>query len=313
MPIVSNLAEPAAALYLTTMDRLPPEGPDPKSINPAAQEMGRHLRDQRKARRISVRDLAKRLGVSEPYIYLLETGRKSLNYEIALKIAYALRIDATPLVEWVKQHRPRSYLSAIEGTAESEQQERRTEREAFDDRTDAATRLRNERRPPLDSAREYLEQLEHLREPRRRRRTTSAAIPVPVYEAGRPPVGDAGVKDHLPFHPRLLPVRVLPEDLFAYTVDWRMARRVPDAIAEDDIVVLTRDMTHPRPRTVYAVDMDGVVELARVSQDRNGMIVEDEPRSRREGPPLRFAYAEDDPRTRTRILGRVIAIIRRMR
>lgn len=295
------------------MDRLPPDRSDPSPPNPAAQEMGRHLRDQRKARRISVRDLAKRLDVSEPYIYLLETGRKSLNYDIALRIAYALRIDATPLVEWVKQHRPRSYLSAIEGATESEQQERRTEREAFDDRTEAATRTRHERRPPLDSAHEYLERFEHLRGPRRRSRVTSNAIPVPLYEAGRPPVGDVGVEDYLPLHPRLLPVRVLPEDLFAYTVDWRMARRVPDAVAEDDIVVLTRDMTHPRPRTVYAVDMDGVVELARVSQDRDGMLVEDEPRSRREGPPLRFVHDADDPRSRTRILGRVIAIIRRMR
>lgn len=313
MPIVSNLAEPAAALYLTTMDRLPPDNSDPSPVDPAAKRMGGMLRAQREALQMSVRDLARRLDVSEPYIYLLETGRKMLNYDMALRMAGELRIDERILVEWVKMHRPRSYLSAIEGPSERVKRGRRTERDAIDEQTDAATSERYERRPPLDSAREYLEQLEHLREPRRRRRTTSAAIPVPLYEAGRPPVGDAGVKDHLPLHPRLLPVRVLPEDLFAYTVDWRMARRVPDAVAEDDIVVLTRDMTHPRPMTVYAVDMDGVVELARLSMDRDGMIVEDEHRSRRAGPPLRFAYAEDDPRSRTRILGRVIAIIRRMR
>lgn len=291
------------------MDPLPPDSSDPKAVNPEAQRIGRELRTRREERRISVRELASRLGVSEPYVYLLETGRKQLHYDMALKMAKELRIDEERLVNWVKQHRPRSYLAALEGHTESPRRERHPER----DRTDPEMVEHPERRPPLDSARAYLEHLEQLRTPRRRQPSHAEGIPVPLFEAGRLPFEGSEVEDYIPLHPSLLPTRTMQRDLFAYTVDWRMARRVPDAITEYDIVVLTRDAMPSRPRAVYAVDMYGVVELARVSMDHDGLVVEGEPQSPRERQRLALEAGAGGRHAHPRILGRVIAIIRRMR
>lgn len=294
----------------------PSEPPEPRRTNPAAQAIGQFMRDRREALGLSVRDLAHALGVSEPYIYLLETGRKELHYAMAQQMAQVLRIDEALLVDWVKEHRPRSYLSALEHRAEGGTKEREPRRLVRRPRRrDEESGFAQRAERPLDSAAEYLARFGRMREPQPRPAGERGLLQIPLFEAGRPPHEDEGAAAYLPFERRLIAPDEDPDALFAYTVDWRMARRVPDVLAEGDTVILTREAWPLRPRAVYAVNMSGVIELARVSMPRDVLIVEDGPDQRHQG--VRIALEDvvqgDRLHPASRLVGRVVATVRRYR
>lgn len=282
------------------------------------------MRDRREALGLTVRDMARALGVSEPYIYLLETGRKELHYGMALQMARFLRIADDRLVDWVRRHRPRSYLAALEGDAEREALERdllrRRPDESSDPEADAMRRgppSDAAYRPSRENAEHYLARLESHRTPRLRRspERESGILRLPFYEAGLLPHEDVDMSSSLPIDRRLLPEDEDPNMMFAYLVDWRMARRVPDLLAQGDTAILTRDAWPLRPHAVYAVNMSGVVELARLSQVRDTLVVEDGPEMRHSG--LRIALADvvelDRLSSDSRLVGRVVAAVRQFR
>jgi len=296
-----------------------PERPDPKRVNPAAREIGQFMRDRREALGLSVRDMARALGVSEPYIYLLETGRKELHYGMALQMTRFLRISDERLLEWVRRHRPRSYLAALEdqgerGTLEGGSMPERSERPAPEDLEPEDHERPHEPRT-LNTAARYLEQIESRYRSRYRRERSGGLLQIPFLEPGRLPDEDAGAPTLLPIDARLLPDEAESHDLLAYRVDWRMARRVSDVLAEDDVVILTREVWPLHPGAVYAVDMSGVVELARVSKPRDYIVVEDGPDSRHQGVRIELAdlHTGGRPHERSRLVGRVITTVRRSR
>lgn len=61
------------------------------------RDLGAYIRDQRRSAQISVRQLAKLAGVSNPYLSQIERGMRKPSAEILQQIAKALRISAEAL------------------------------------------------------------------------------------------------------------------------------------------------------------------------------------------------------------------------
>ncbi|HEX2030637.1 MAG TPA: helix-turn-helix transcriptional regulator [Actinomycetota bacterium] len=61
------------------------------------RDVGRFIRDQRRAAQLSLRNLAKLAGISNPYLSQIERGLRRPSAEILSAIAKALRISAETL------------------------------------------------------------------------------------------------------------------------------------------------------------------------------------------------------------------------
>ena len=68
-----------------------------KTVNRAVSDLGGYIRAQRSSAEISLRQLAKRAGVSNPYLSQVERGLRKPSAEILQQIAKALRISAEAL------------------------------------------------------------------------------------------------------------------------------------------------------------------------------------------------------------------------
>lgn len=68
-----------------------------KTVNRAVSDLGGYIRTQRGNAEISLRQLAKRAGVSNPYLSQVERGLRKPSAEILQQIAKALRISAEAL------------------------------------------------------------------------------------------------------------------------------------------------------------------------------------------------------------------------
>ena len=68
-----------------------------KAVNQAVSDLGSYIRAQRGNAQISLRQLAKKAGVSNPYLSQVERGLRKPSAEILQQIAKALRISAEAL------------------------------------------------------------------------------------------------------------------------------------------------------------------------------------------------------------------------
>jgi transcriptional regulator with XRE-family HTH domain len=68
-----------------------------QAVNQAVSDLGAYIRMQRANAQISLRQLAKRAGVSNPYLSQVERGLRKPSAEILQQIAKALRISAEAL------------------------------------------------------------------------------------------------------------------------------------------------------------------------------------------------------------------------
>ncbi|MGW3468307.1 helix-turn-helix domain-containing protein [Saccharopolyspora sp. NPDC000995] len=68
-----------------------------KAVNQAVSDLGSYIRTQRNNAQISLRQLAKLAGVSNPYLSQVERGLRKPSAEILQQIAKALRISAEAL------------------------------------------------------------------------------------------------------------------------------------------------------------------------------------------------------------------------
>lgn len=66
-------------------------------VSNAAQDIGSFIRSQREAAEVSVRQLAERAGVSNPYLSQIERGLRKPSAEVLSQIAKALRLSAEVL------------------------------------------------------------------------------------------------------------------------------------------------------------------------------------------------------------------------
>jgi transcriptional regulator with XRE-family HTH domain len=66
-------------------------------VTNAAQDIGSFIRTQREAAQVSVRQLAEKAGVSNPYLSQIERGLRKPSAEVLNQIAKALRVSAEVL------------------------------------------------------------------------------------------------------------------------------------------------------------------------------------------------------------------------
>lgn len=66
-------------------------------VTTAAQDIGSFIRSQREAAQVSVRQLAEKAGVSNPYLSQIERGLRKPSADVLNQIAKALRVSAEVL------------------------------------------------------------------------------------------------------------------------------------------------------------------------------------------------------------------------
>ena len=66
-------------------------------VSNAAQDIGSFIRSQREAAKVSVRQLAEKAGVSNPYLSQIERGLRKPSADVLNQIAKALRVSAEVL------------------------------------------------------------------------------------------------------------------------------------------------------------------------------------------------------------------------
>ena len=77
---------------------MPPQEADiAAKMSIAAQDIGSFIRAQREAAQVSVRQLAEKAGVSNPYLSQIERGLRKPSAEVLGQIAKALRVSAEVL------------------------------------------------------------------------------------------------------------------------------------------------------------------------------------------------------------------------
>jgi len=69
----------------------------PAVVTNAAQDIGSFIRSQREAAQVSVRQLAEKAGVSNPYLSQIERGLRKPSADVLNQIAKALRVSAEVL------------------------------------------------------------------------------------------------------------------------------------------------------------------------------------------------------------------------
>jgi transcriptional regulator with XRE-family HTH domain len=75
----------------------PQEGDIAAVVTNAAQDIGSFIRAQREAAQVSVRQLAEKAGVSNPYLSQIERGLRKPSADVLNQIAKALRVSAEVL------------------------------------------------------------------------------------------------------------------------------------------------------------------------------------------------------------------------
>jgi transcriptional regulator with XRE-family HTH domain len=72
---------------------------DASSVSAVSSQVGDFIREQRNAARVSLRELARTAGVSNPYLSQVERGLRKPSAEILASIARGLKISAETLYE----------------------------------------------------------------------------------------------------------------------------------------------------------------------------------------------------------------------
>ncbi|QWC83900.1 helix-turn-helix domain-containing protein [Nocardioidaceae bacterium] len=68
-------------------------------VSNAVQSLGDHLREQRQAAQLSLRQLAEQTGISNPYLSQIERGLRRPSADVVQQLAKVLRISADQLGE----------------------------------------------------------------------------------------------------------------------------------------------------------------------------------------------------------------------
>ncbi|MGY1721619.1 helix-turn-helix domain-containing protein [Blastococcus sp. SYSU DS0533] len=83
----------------STVDRVADSVADASGVTAVSSSVGDFIREQRNAARVSLRELARTAGVSNPYLSQVERGLRKPSAEILASIARGLKISAETLYE----------------------------------------------------------------------------------------------------------------------------------------------------------------------------------------------------------------------
>ncbi len=86
-------------------------------VTNAAQDIGSFIRSQREAAQVSVRQLAEKAGVSNPYLSQIERGLRKPSADVLNQIAKALRVSAEVLYVQAGILEPGDHRAAEAGAA----------------------------------------------------------------------------------------------------------------------------------------------------------------------------------------------------
>ena len=96
-----------------TVDRVAGSVAAAPGVSARASQVGEYIREQRSAARVSLRELARTAGVSNPYLSQVERGLRKPSAEILAAIARGLSISAESLYEQA------GFLDRRSGTADT--------------------------------------------------------------------------------------------------------------------------------------------------------------------------------------------------
>jgi transcriptional regulator with XRE-family HTH domain len=96
-----------------TVDRVAGSVAAAPGVSARASQVGEYIREQRSAARVSLRELARAAGVSNPYLSQVERGLRKPSAEILAAIARGLSISAESLYEQA------GFLDRRSGTADT--------------------------------------------------------------------------------------------------------------------------------------------------------------------------------------------------
>ena len=248
------------------------EGPD---------SVARSLRAARERRGLTTRELAARIGVSPAFITLIETGRKRPSAENARALAKVLGLPEEPLIAWVEMGgRYDRRMNATKLIGEYLRAMARHRPAADPPRAEPDSSQR------LEGARHMLYSLSKATDrgemPAATRLIGALGAlgrnvqPAPLLAEGADP-GRGGspwdlAEDTVVIDRNLLPAQTA-DDLWAYRISDAGARHAPDTLAAGDVVVLTREVWPLIGGAVYAVWLEGRVELSRVSAKEESLVV----------------------------------------
>ncbi len=120
-------------------------------VTNAAHDIGGFIRTQREAAQVSVRQLAERAGVSNPYLSQIERGLRKPSAEVLSQIAKALRLSAEVLYVQagiLEPGQPSQVHDAIVGDTAITERQKRVLLDIY-----TSFRQQNEVAPVVDSAR----------------------------------------------------------------------------------------------------------------------------------------------------------------
>ena len=117
MPKPSEFVREQVTTVRETVDRVAGSVADTVAAAPGvsarASQVGEYIREQRSAARVSLRELARAAGVSNPYLSQVERGLRKPSAEILAAIARGLSISAESLYEQA------GFLDRRSGTADT--------------------------------------------------------------------------------------------------------------------------------------------------------------------------------------------------
>lgn len=88
-----------------------------KALGQAVEDIGAYIRKQRETAQVSMRQLAKVAGISNPYLSQIERGLRKPSAEILAQIATGLRISAEALYVRAGIIEPREYSPVLDALA----------------------------------------------------------------------------------------------------------------------------------------------------------------------------------------------------
>jgi transcriptional regulator with XRE-family HTH domain len=96
---------------------VPVAGDGVEKIGQAVDDIGAYIRRQREGAEVSLRQLAKVAGISNPYLSQIERGLRKPSAEILAQIATGLRISAEALYVRAGILEPREYSPVLDAVA----------------------------------------------------------------------------------------------------------------------------------------------------------------------------------------------------
>ena len=263
---------------------------------PLERLMPERIRKRRESKGLSGAELARRAHVSPAYVSQIETGKRVPDVKVALVLARVLDDDEALYSAWSRDFKASDRSEGSDGSDAAWASRYRAERFPSEAAFRSAIRSGDDIEPPqgrsvevhssfslarqatpstlFDSSEEPSGSVERELATALARSASEgrSLVSVPVLAAGVDPGEEEEIPQRLRIDRMVLDPRFLPSARlgrpFVFKADDEVARRVPDRVTPDDLVIVSRDLEPGALTTeqVYALRMSGHVFLGRVAK-----------------------------------------------